>query len=297
MSAPDLTVFVTGGGAVTGDNLNTFVQSADTMAELRAFVGIQGIQVFVRGTAAPNDGGQGFFYWNVNGTAPDDNGVTTVVPYGSGSGEWTRLNNSISAIYQIFASNGTYTYSVPAGVYSIFLTVKGAGGGGGSSLGYDCGGGGGEGGTAIALVAVTPGQQLTIIVGAGGTGGVAGGNSGQIGGNSFCLGLEGYGGNGGVNNGVSRAGGLGGIATGGTANFTGGAGNDGNGGFASSVTSGVATISGVPTGTGGGSGSRSATTAINPAGAGTGGGGIYNNSGSAGSPGSDGYVSLLMFGA
>ena len=91
MSAPQLTIYADGVGTVSGDGLNTFTSSCDTAAELRSFVGIQGIQVFIRGTASPGDGGQGNFYWNINGTAADDNGVTTIVPSGAGSGEWTRL--------------------------------------------------------------------------------------------------------------------------------------------------------------------------------------------------------------
>lgn len=88
-----LQVYVAGGSGVSPDNLNTFQQTCDSMAILRSFVGITGVQVFVRGTAVPNDGGQGEFYWNAGGIAPDDNGITTVVPNGSTptSGEWTRI--------------------------------------------------------------------------------------------------------------------------------------------------------------------------------------------------------------
>lgn len=92
MTAPALQVYATGQGSVSGDNLNTFVQSCDSVAQLRDFVGTTGIQVWVRGTTTPNDGGQGMFYWDDAGTAPDDNGVTTIVPFGAGSGEWTRQN-------------------------------------------------------------------------------------------------------------------------------------------------------------------------------------------------------------
>lgn len=86
-----LTTQADGGPPVTGDMFNTFEQTCDNVAQLRAFIGITGMQVYVRGTIAPNDGGQGPFYWNASGTAPDDNGVTTIVPTGSASGEWTRL--------------------------------------------------------------------------------------------------------------------------------------------------------------------------------------------------------------
>lgn len=94
MSVPTLSVQTNGGPGVSGDNLNTYQQTCDNMAQLRAFTGISGIQVYARGTSAIGDGGQGVFYWNVMGTAVDDNGATTVVPSGATSGEWTRLGGS-----------------------------------------------------------------------------------------------------------------------------------------------------------------------------------------------------------
>jgi hypothetical protein len=79
--------------AVTPDQLNTYVQLCDTVADLRGFIGVANQTVQLLGTAAPGDDGQGVFYWNPTGTAPDDNGATTVIPSGSspGNGEWTRL--------------------------------------------------------------------------------------------------------------------------------------------------------------------------------------------------------------
>jgi hypothetical protein len=68
---------------------------------------------------------------------------------------------------------GTYSWVVPAGVYRVRAIVTGGGGGGGSSGSGDVsGGGGGAGATAFAVFSVTPGEYLTIIVGAGGLGGV-----------------------------------------------------------------------------------------------------------------------------
>ena len=51
MSAPALTQYVQGQGAVSADGLNTFLQTCDTIAQLRSFIGTAGIQVYVRGTA------------------------------------------------------------------------------------------------------------------------------------------------------------------------------------------------------------------------------------------------------
>lgn len=96
MSAPSNNVYADGGASVTGDGFNTFVQTVSTMADLRAFIGTTGMQVSVLGQNAVNDLGGGVFYWNDLGTAPDDNGVTTVVPSGSGAGEWTRLKPTSS---------------------------------------------------------------------------------------------------------------------------------------------------------------------------------------------------------
>jgi hypothetical protein len=115
---PQNSVFITGEGQVDGPALNTFVQTTNTMASLRAFIGISGMQVSVLGQNAVNDGGGGSFYWNATGVAPDDNGVTTVVPYGSGSGQWTRLVTHPSVFAErvsVYPGNPTATTNL-AGV-------------------------------------------------------------------------------------------------------------------------------------------------------------------------------------
>lgn len=88
---PANTVYEDGQGQVSAANLNTFLQSAGVAANLRQFVGITGMAVFMLGQTAADDGLQGFFYWNANATAVDDNGLTTVVPSGSAQGAWIRL--------------------------------------------------------------------------------------------------------------------------------------------------------------------------------------------------------------
>ena len=77
--------------------------------------------------------------------------------------------------FQAFTSNGTFT--VPAGVYTIKVTVQ-AGGGGGAQwldpMGNPSGiwsGNGGQGGCAQGYLSVTPGQLYAVVVGAGGAGG------------------------------------------------------------------------------------------------------------------------------
>jgi hypothetical protein len=64
---------------------------------------------------------------------------------------------------QVFTSSGLFT--VPSGIYKVKFIVTGGGG-------YICSGDprpGGAGGTVIGYLAVTPGQNLQVIVGAGGT--------------------------------------------------------------------------------------------------------------------------------
>lgn len=94
MSAPQLSTYVNGQAAsVTGDQLNTFEQTCDSVSQLRTFIGAAGIQVYLRGFSTPADGGQGEFYWNASGTGPDDFGVTNIVPNGATVGCWTRIPN------------------------------------------------------------------------------------------------------------------------------------------------------------------------------------------------------------
>ncbi|MEG7628339.1 glycine-rich domain-containing protein, partial [Listeria monocytogenes] len=79
----------------------------------------------------------------------------------------------------VFTSSTTWT--VPQGVYRIFVQCWGGGGGGGggaavmldggSYYAYASGGGGGGGGYASGWLSVSPGQNITVNVGAGGVGG------------------------------------------------------------------------------------------------------------------------------
>lgn len=84
-----------------------------------------------------------------------------------------------------YSKAGTYTYTVPDGVYKVNLEAEGGGGSGGNSAtgtyvklsgtplsGAICGSGGGGGGAGTkssAVINVTPGDQLTVVVGAGGS--------------------------------------------------------------------------------------------------------------------------------
>lgn len=90
MSAPSLTQYRQGIGEVDADGLNTFMQSCNTIAQLRAFVGTVGQTIGVLGTAAIGDGGGGVYYWSASSTAAD-NGSTVVRPTGTAVGAWLWL--------------------------------------------------------------------------------------------------------------------------------------------------------------------------------------------------------------
>ena len=90
MTAPANQTFVQGQGAVSADALNTFAQTVVNLAQLRAFTGLSNMVCIVQGSVAPNDGGQGTYYYNSTSTAAD-NGTTVIVPSGNVQGAWIRL--------------------------------------------------------------------------------------------------------------------------------------------------------------------------------------------------------------
>lgn len=117
MSAPALSNAVNGISQVSGDNLNTYNQTCNIPSDLRAYVGLPGIQVFMRGFVSPGDGGQGQFYWNVSGTGPDDNGVTNIVPTAAAIGCWTRIGGTGgSGVSSVTNFDGSITFSPTTGV-------------------------------------------------------------------------------------------------------------------------------------------------------------------------------------
>ena len=89
MTAPQNNTFIQGQSQVTADNLNTFVQTVNTAADLRTFVGVPGVSVNLLGIEAINDGSGGLFLWSQSATAPDDN-INVFVPPSAASGAWLR---------------------------------------------------------------------------------------------------------------------------------------------------------------------------------------------------------------
>ncbi len=237
-------------------------------------------------------------------------GQTCSVTDGSGPATAPVTSVQVACLYQvIFNTPGTTTWTVPAGVTSISIAARGAGGGGSTGTLAGWGSTGGQGAVVTTSLSVTPGDTLTLDVGGGGIGGASGnGISGGGGGSSdvnagtpdqiiagggggggavdVAYGAHGGGqGNGGTPNAASRTwggctaqGGSGGNGgTGQTGANDGGSGNGGQGGSGSSGAAG-----GIGTGTGtGGTG-----TATCGSGSGGGGGGGYG--GGAGGNGSGG---------
>lgn len=100
---------------------------------------------------------------------------------------------------QTFTSSGSFT--VPAGITVLAVSVGGGGGGGGGCVLANSGGGGGSGAEAFGIVSVTPGATVAVTVGAGGSAGASGGGNGGSGGtSSFGVYVTATGGAGGTGN-------------------------------------------------------------------------------------------------
>ncbi|MCH7415841.1 DUF11 domain-containing protein [Belliella sp. R4-6] len=113
----------------------------------------------------------------------------------------SSLSKVSAQVTVVFEGTGSQTWQVPQGVQSVdVLIVAGGGGGAGNSAFNSAGGGGGGAGGLIYRegYSVTPGSNISVIVGAGGNGinvpSIAAGN----GGNSVFDGLVALGGGGGI---------------------------------------------------------------------------------------------------
>lgn len=190
-----------------------------------------------------------------------------------------RLAPGFSRQTVITSSTG---WHVPAGVYQVRMRLVGGGGGGGGGTDKFSGGGGGAGGFAEGGFAVTPGQRLDIVVGAGG-GGSAPGQVAANGGTTSVGGmLSATGGAGGESATPYSPGGRGGVGSGGSLVQAGGFGVDG---FPNTVAIGGA--GGASFFGGGGRGSYGGGMPANGQAHGSGGGGGYGQpcAGGTGAPG------------
>lgn len=187
-----------------------------------------------------------------------------------------------------FQTAGAYSFTVPADVSFVFVELVGGGGGGGGAVSAaGSGGGGGAGGFASGWVGVTPGQVITVTVGAGGAGGVAadgaaGGNGGST---SFGAAMSATGGVGGLlSSAFGNGGGIGGAGAGGQITRSGGDGTDGAPAAYWLVKGGDGAASAF-----GGGGRAATTTGFSGKAPGAGGGAKYNGDGNGGA-GADGAV-------
>jgi len=136
-----------------------------TMAQRDAITSPQnGLMIF------QTDGINGFYY----------NAGTTSSPVWSRVGDmaYPTSNSNRNPYY----AAGVNSFTVPSNVYRIYFEMVGGGGGSGGtynpSSGFTWGGGGGGGGAfAAGYITVTPGEILTLTVGAGGANGITGGTS------------------------------------------------------------------------------------------------------------------------
>lgn len=112
----------------------------------------------------------------VNGSLVWSNSLNNYLSYDSGDDEWKPLGQLLSGVLRVIVFTSSGTWTVPAGVSKLKLTLV-AGGGGGSAGG--CGASGGGSGAAILdyPVRITPGTVVNITVGNGGTLGNPGENT------------------------------------------------------------------------------------------------------------------------
>ncbi|GEM_PF-1621949 len=209
------------------------------------------------------------------GAGDADNGAThSILIRASGGGGSGGCVESLVGSDTLVTCTGNGTFTPPTGVTNVrYLVVGGGGGGGGLPSGGNLGGGGGGGAGGVLrgnTLAVVPGTDYTISVGAGGAAGVGGSSLGGTGGSSSIGSLvTANGGGGGASNGVSNNGADGASGGGGRINGSGGTGIAGQG-FAG----GNGSTSG---GSGGGGGASAAGGNGSGTSAGSGGAGISDD--------------------
>lgn len=117
---------------------------------------------------------------------------TTITAFGTGSGGTGTYTVSVAQTVSSTAmSSSTSTFTVPAGVYYIEVSLWGGGGGSGGCAATSNfrSAGGASGGFATGIFSVIPGQQYTVVVGQGGIAGLSTPTAGGTGGTSSFGGL------------------------------------------------------------------------------------------------------------
>jgi len=165
-----------------------------------------------------DDGTQGdVLYYGASGApARLSAGTDGQVLESGGAGANPSWANTGPKGMEVFTADGTFT--VPAKVTSVKVTVVGGGGGGRSESNPGSQGGGGAGGATIEVITgLVPAADITVTVGDGGAVNTDGGDS-SFGGYSSATGGA---------KGASFSGGAGGVGSGGDINFTGQSGGEG----------------------------------------------------------------------
>ena len=227
-------------GGNTGDAVGSVQTDQYRSHTHTVTVGTSAGTAFLNGNTATSSGTKATDASGGNETRP----INANVIYCVVTTSLATVTNSNPHGMQIFTSSGTFT--IPAGVTSVKVTVVGGGGGGGGvgtvSATKRAGGGGGGGYTEKILTGITPGLTLSVSVGAGGSGGnqVSGGSGGT---SSVSSGTQ-------TITTISSTGGAGGTGGNVTTGAPGGAGGTGSGGDFS-VSGQAGGISGTVTGSGG----------------------------------------------
>lgn len=105
------TVSADGIGVIAAGQLNAYMISATNTAVMRTVVGQPGMSIYLQGTNVPNDGGQGWFYWNYSSIAPDNN-TSIIVPNGVVLGAWIRQAIVITSAGPAFSAYAANSQSV-----------------------------------------------------------------------------------------------------------------------------------------------------------------------------------------
>jgi hypothetical protein len=235
-------------------------------------------------------------------TDPVNQGGLPITTYTASTYIVTQLGGTEAT----YSTPGTYAWTAPAGVTSVCVVCIGGGGGGGVGgipyNGYNSGGGGGGGLAYLNNYPVTSGSTYTVVVGAGGTRGLAP-NAGQPGSNPPTVGGDSYfvsrsvcmGGGGNIRTG-GYDGGLGGTYTVTTSTGSYGGGNGGKGGDCVSRGSGGGGGAGGYEGSGGNGGASNNGNGTNGSSGGGGGGagnGYYTAESETGGAGGGGGTGVL----
>ena len=108
---PAPTVFRQGQGAASADNLNTFIQTVVSVAQLRSFSGVDGMVISLQGAVSTADGKQGAYYWSSDATTAD-NGSTVIAPDSVAVGRWLLLPTSL--FFPVLQASASYANDAAA---------------------------------------------------------------------------------------------------------------------------------------------------------------------------------------